>query len=416
MKILYLDPLGTLGGGERSLLDVMASVRAAKPSWSLRLIAGSDGALVSESRARGIDASALLLPGAIAEAGDAAAGGPAGASVTLPKLLCRLSSAAPALFTYGRRLSAAIAAMPPDLIHANGFKMHVLAARCAPRRIPLLWHIHDYVSSRTVMRRLLRAYASRCALIVANSDSVAADVRAALGDRVKVITIHNAVDLARFAPEGPIADLDRIAAMAPAAPGIIKVGLIATMARWKGHELFLKALAMLPRDLPVRGYIVGGSIYQTRGSQYSIDELRAISARMGLDGRVAFTGFIDDSAAAMRSLDIVVHASTEPEPFGLVIAEAMACGRPVITSCSGGAAELADDGVDAIAFRSGDAGDLARKIAMLAGDPAMRVRIGHAGRSAAEKKFPLSRLAYRMCSAYADIMSGDDDAEPASRP
>ena len=59
--------------------------------------------------------------------------------------------------------------------------------------------------------------------------------------------------------------------------------------------------------------------------------------RSGLESRVGFTGFVQDSATAMRALDIVVHASTDPEPFGLVIAEAMACGKPVVASRAGGA-------------------------------------------------------------------------------
>ena len=66
---------------------------------------------------------------------------------------------------------------------------------------------------------------------------------------------------------------------------------------------------------------------------------------------MGFTGFVAHSAAAMRTLDVVVHASTEPEPFGLVIAEAMATGRPVIISYSGGAEELRVLGLEVIASR-----------------------------------------------------------------
>src|SRR5207247_439443 len=64
--------------------------------------------------------------------------------------------------------------------------------------------------------------------------------------------------------------------------------------------------------------------------------------------RVGFTGFLDDPASAMRALDIVVHASTQPEPFGLVIAEGMACGRAVIASRSGGSVEFIESGTNAL--------------------------------------------------------------------
>ena len=55
----------------------------------------------------------------------------------------------------------------------------------------------------------------------------------------------------------------------------------------------------------------------------------------------------------MRALDVVVHASTQPEPFGLVIAEAMACGRAVVVSSGGGAAEIVTPGEDALVHEVG---------------------------------------------------------------
>ena len=72
--------------------------------------------------------------------------------------------------------------------------------------------------------------------------------------------------------------------------------------------------------------------YATNGSQYSLSELRELAKELGVSHRVGFTGFVDEPAAALRSLDIVVHASTEPEPFGLAIAQGMACGRAVIAT------------------------------------------------------------------------------------
>src|SRR5258708_38701834 len=89
----------------------------------------------------------------------------------------------------------------------------------------------------------------------------------------------------------------------------------------------------------------------------------------------------------MRALDVVVHASTQPEPFGLVIAEGLATGRAVIVSAGGGANELVTDGVDALTHTPGDAESLARCIERLAGDPALRRRLGAARRAAALRPF-----------------------------
>ena len=155
--------------------------------------------------------------------------------------------------------------------------------------------------------------------------------------------------LRRFFPEGLTLNLDVLSGLGPAEPGTIRVGLVATFARWKGHSVFLNALSRLSASSRVRGYVIGGPIYKTTGSQHSIEALRLETARLGLAGRVGLTGFVDDTACAMRALDVVVHASTEPEPFGMVIVEGMACGKAVIASQAGGATEIFEQGVDAMA-------------------------------------------------------------------
>jgi glycosyltransferase involved in cell wall biosynthesis len=213
---------------------------------------------------------------------------------------------------------------------------------------------------------------------VANSQSVADDLHAVCGAALRIFPIHNAVDLERFSPAGPALDLDRLAGLAPPVHPAVRIVLVATMARWKGHEVFLRALKMLPADPPVRGYVIGGTLYQTEGSQYDLGDPRRLAANLGLDGRVGFTGFVDEPAAAMRALDVVVHASTQPEPFGLVIAEAMACGRAVVVSGGGGAAERVRPGEDALVHEAGRASALAERIGELARNPALRRSAGRA--------------------------------------
>ena len=383
-----------MGGAERSLLDFMASLRAAEPRVALELIAGADGAFLDQARALGVEARALPYPRALARLGDA------GGRSRLLGTLGQASLSAPAVALYTTRLRRALAASAPDLIHTNGFKMHVLGAWAAPRDVPVLWHVHDYISSRPLMARLMRAQAHRCAAVVANSLSVADDVRAACGAELKVFPIHNAVDLRRFAPEGPALDLDRLAGLVPPSCPVVRIGLVATMARWKGHEVFLSALKMLSGDPPVRGYVVGGALYETEGSQCDLKKLRCLAGRLGLTGGVGFTGFVDDAAAAMRALDVVVHASTQPEPFGLVIAEAMACGRAVVISGGGGAAEIVKPGEDVLVHKPGCAESLAAALRELVHDPALRSRLGHHAAQAARRRFARERLADELMPIY----------------
>jgi glycosyltransferase involved in cell wall biosynthesis len=279
--------------------------------------------------------------------------------------------------------------------------MHVLGV-LARGRAPVVWHVHDFVGRRPLMSRLLRAHARGCAGVVANSDAVADDVRRVCGPggRAGVRTVYNAVDVDRFSPEGPRLDLDALAGLPPAAPGTVRVGLVATLAWWKGHETFLRAVSLLSEELPVRAYVVGGALYETAGSQRSLEELRALARRLGVEGRVGFTGYVEDAAAAMRALDVVVHASTEPEPFGLVIVEAMACGRSVVVSEAGGAAELIRARVDALAHAPGDAEGLARCMEELVADGGLRARLGAAGRAAVERRFDRARLAAELVPVY----------------
>jgi glycosyltransferase involved in cell wall biosynthesis len=405
MRILYLNPAGALGGAERALLDLIASLRTAHPRWEIALIAAAEGLFAEEARGLGIKTTVLPFPQGLAAAGDAGAGGPAGNHTGRWCLLRRLGLASPAIAMFVHRLGRAINQTAPDLVHTNGFKMHVLGAWASPHRVPLVWHIHDFVRVRPLMSRLLRIHSKRCAAVIANSRSVADDVRAVLGSRIPVHVVYNAVDLDRFSPQGPKLDLDALCEMSAADRGIIRVGLVATMARWKGHQAFLRALAMLPADLPVRGYVIGGPVYDTLGSQHDIEELKNLAAELGIAHKVGFTGLVRDSAAALRALDIVVHASVAPEPFGLVIAEAFACGRAVIASAAGGVSEIITPGENALAHRPGDVVGLARCIVQLAGDRELRVRLATAACGTARRRFTRARLAIDLNTIYRALAS-----------
>jgi glycosyltransferase involved in cell wall biosynthesis len=166
--------------------------------------------------------------------------------------------------------------------------------------------------------------------------------------------------------------------------------------------VFLRAIAQLDRA-DIRAYVIGGPVYQTTDSQWSESELRGLVAELGLQDRVGFTGFIEDMPGAYRALDVVVHASTRPEPFGLVIAEAMACGRAVIAAPAGGAGELFVHDEHALAAPAGDPAGLAKSLRLLIDDRERRATLGARARAHVVERFGGDRFATNLRAALAGV-------------
>jgi len=406
VKLVFFNPFGALGGAEMCLLDVLVSLRSARPGWRFRVILGDDGPLRTALEDLEVPCRLLPLPASLARIGDSALVDrevrPAGAGGM--SLATRSPATALSTASYISRFCQLLRAEAPDCLQTNGMKAHVIGAWGAPPDLPVVWHLHDYVGARPLMARLLKWSTWRRVRVVAVSRSVADDARRLLGPRVPIDAIHNAVDLDRFAP-GIVADgdwLDAAAGLMSALPETVRIGLVATFARWKGQDVFLEAAARIPTNRLCRFYIVGGPIYRTSGSQYSIAELQSRAEALGLEGRLGFTGHLDDPATALRTLDVVVHASIRPEPFGRVIVEAMACGRAVVAVRDGGAAELFENGLNALGCPPRDPEALARVLTHLIDDPVLRCQLGAAGRAAALARFDRNRLAEHWLPVYVD--------------
>lgn len=396
-----------MGGAEQILIDLLRGLREVRPDWHLHLLTGAAGPLHTRVAALGIACHVVLMPARISGLGDAGAGGASGQNTDGIGLSGRLAVCATILPSYIIRLRRELAEIGPDIVQTNGFKMHLLGCWAARQRTPVLWHVHDFVSSRPVMAPMLRLHARRCTAACAVSNAVLRDLRKVCGQDLNVWQVRNGIDLNDFSPSGLGANLDELARMATAPSGTVRVGLIATMALWKGHRIFLRAIAQIPRDLPFRAYVIGGPIYRTARSQESISILRAFAAELGVADRVGFTGFVAESAAVMRGLDVVVHASSEPEPFGLVIAQAMACGRAVIATRTAGAAETIQFGEDALEHSSGDYDSLGRTIQMLIESPERRRLLSEQARQTACLKFNRERMVAEMMRVYAEVVPSE---------
>ncbi|HSP80197.1 MAG TPA: glycosyltransferase family 4 protein, partial [Myxococcaceae bacterium] len=361
-------------------MELLDCLRGGPEAPRLALIAGEEGPLVEQARALGVEARVLPLPPALATLGDSQLRG-AGVTRAL-RFGAGLLRAAPAATSHRRQLQHLLQDFGPTLIHSNGVKTHLLSALCATDA-PVVWHVHDFLGERPLVGRTLRWAGARAAAAISNSEAVAEDARRVLGG-VPVHTVYNGVDTRRFAPgRADGARLDSLASLPRAPEGTVRLGLVATYARWKGQELFLRAAARVRArqpSAPVRFYVVGSPVYRTPGSQYSEEELRAAARALGLEGHVGFIPFQAEPAEIYRALDGVVHASTRPAPFGMTIVEARACGRAVVGSAAGGAAELVRHEQDALTFQPGEEAGLAEALERLVREQMLRARLGREAR------------------------------------
>jgi glycosyltransferase involved in cell wall biosynthesis len=293
----------------------------------------------------------------------------------------------------------------PTLVHSNGNKTHLLSVPLALGGVPLVWHVRDFLRDRGPERMLVRLGGRFARAVIANSAAVAAHLEH-LGARPGLVhTILNGIDLARFTADGPRADL-RAAFGWPPATRV--VGMVGVLARWKGQEVFVRAAGELAGRRPdLRFVVVGGELYTTRGHGDFESRLRDLGRALGLDGALAFTGQREDVPGILRGLDVVVHASIEPEPFGRVIAEAMACERPVVWARGGGAdAIVGAGGLTALGVSPGDEEALACAITRALDQPDTVRAWAREGRERIAGGFDLARHVQRVQELYDRLMAG----------
>ena len=180
------------------------------------------------------------------------------------------------------------------------------------------------------------------------------------------------------------------------------VGIVGRLEPWKGQAVFLQAAALLSSLHPrARFMVVGGAILGWEGSYP--DDLERLAAELGLAGRVHFAGHQHDVYPWYDALDVAVHASFD-EPFGLVLIEAMALGRPLVATAAGGPLEIVEDGVSGLLVPPGDPEKLASAVDRVLGngDLASSLERGAAQRATV---FSEQRMAERFAELLQDLIA-----------
>jgi len=316
-RILIVNHGAELGGAEHGLLDI---ARHFGPS-RCHVVLFADGPLRARLADIGIGTTLLAAP--------------RGMLRVRREDGWRALTAIPAVLVMVARL--AWAARGYDVLYANSQKAALVAMLAGlPTGRPVIWHLRDILSSAHfsgLQRRAVVWLANRAARrVIAISEATQQAFVACGGDPRRVVLVPNGIDAVRFAGLDALDTGKLRGGMAPA--GAPVVGLFGRIAPWKGQHVLISALPDLP---DVHAVIVGDALF---GEVAYRQALRALAERLGVAGRIHWLGHRGDIPALMRMVDLVVHTSVAPEPFGRVIVEALLAGRPVLASDQGGPREV----------------------------------------------------------------------------
>jgi glycosyltransferase involved in cell wall biosynthesis len=181
------------------------------------------------------------------------------------------------------------------------------------------------------------------------------------------------------------------------------VGLVGLLIPWKGQEMFIDSAKLLKNKIPhLKMIIVGGTPDDCTDYEKMLRE-RVLNEE--LDDIIIFTGHIKEMAHVYNGLDIIVSASTSPEPLGTVVIESLAMGRPLIGPNHGGAAEMMKHGHTGLLFEPKNPSSLASAIESLYKDEALRIRLGHNARQHALETFSVDIHSEKVQKIYDELLN-----------
>jgi glycosyltransferase involved in cell wall biosynthesis len=387
-RVVIVSHCARLSGAELSLVRLLPTLVTAA---DLVVVLAEDGPLVSRLRALGVEVVVLPLDELARTVGR---------NQVRPGGLGIRTAWVTALYT--ARLARLLRGMRPDIVHTHSLKSDLygaLAARAVG--IPVLWHVHDRISQDYLARpavRLVRTLArSLPTVIMANSATTLETLRLPSGGGLVVPYAVN---------------LPAIGGRSRSGDSPLRVGLMGRLSPWKGQDVFLEAFSEAFGAGDERAVLIGGALFDEERDVEA--GLRRLVVELGIEDRVEFRGFRPDIDEELLRLDVLVHASVIPEPFGQVVVEGMAAGLPVVAARAGGPTEIITDGRDGLLFAPGDAHALAKALARLAGDSALREQLGTAGRRRAEAFTP-SIVADQVIDAYRLALDGSGSKRGGSR-
>lgn len=277
-----------------------------------------------------------------------------------------------------------------DVIHCDGATacLHSLAATTLTRT-PMIWHERDLTRHPAVFSFIL-FFTTK---IIAPSQAVADNLSRQLGGLPDVNVIPNGVDPDKFNLSASPTPLPSRSDLNLPNDGPL-ILCPAQFAPWKRHDAFIAAAKRVERQSPAARFLLAGDDTLPDRRDY-VQKLKAIVRQSSIADKVAFTGFVEDMPALLRHCACVVLPS-DAEPFGRVVIEGMAAGKPVIATAAGGPLEIIDDGENGLLTAPGDAEAMATAILRVLNDPDLARRLGENGARSVRDRYSLTLVADRV--------------------
>lgn len=251
-------------------------------------------------------------------------------------------------------------------------------------RIVSLWHIREIIANKYenfFVSFVMNRYSD---VIIANSRSTGNALKV---NQNKVRIVYNAIEKSEADSEIIQRDSDSIT-----------IGMAGRINRWKGQKLFVDAAEQVLKKNSNVKFVIAGEAYT--GELYLKEELIRYIKEKKLEKSIKLLGQVTDMSKFYRSIDIFVLPSIQPEPFGLVVIEAMKYSLPVIATNHGGPTEIISDGVDGFLVDYHEQSDMAKKMQMLIENEQLRRDIGKRARLKQIQQFSMSSVITALEAIY----------------
>lgn len=381
---------GTIGGSYFSLLFLVTGLDQTR--FEPLVAFAAENSLLPRFRATG--AQTLIVPPAVRTRDS----GPLG------RLLAKARNFYRGYLVQPRRLARILRRERIDLVHLNNSirsnHAWMLAARLAG--VPCITH----------ERGLTRAYIARDRRLARHLDAVICIssavhqnlVARGLGN-LPLVTIFNGLDPAQMSCTRTPAD---VRAEIGVAPDARLIGIVGNIKPWKGQEVVLRAMGLLREEFPDLACVLIGDT-SPNAAAYR-EQMAALTRELGIASCVHITGFRDDVPNYINALDIQVHASIDPEPFGRVLLEAMALSKPLVASNGGAVPEIVVHEHTGLLFEPGNSAALAAALRTLLADRPRAAAMGAAGHARLLAEFSIRRNVELTQALYERLLSKNSQA------